>query len=66
MTLHTPLRAAALAAILAAGAVTGAAAQTTAADSCTIPIRHWHRQRRLPRPEAWRGKAKACSPVSQA
>jgi hypothetical protein len=32
MTLHLPLRAAALAAILAAGAGTGAGAQTTAAD----------------------------------
>ena len=32
----------------------------------TIPMRRWHRRRRLSHPEGWRGKAKARSPVSPA
>ena len=65
MTLHAPLRAAALAAILAAGAVTGAAAQTTAADP-HHPDTTLAQATPPAAPGAWQGRARACSPVSQA
>ena len=29
-----------------------------------IPVQHWHKQARLTRPEPWRGKARARSPVN--
>ena len=64
MTLNALLRAAALVAIVAAGATTGAAAQTTTADP-HHPGATPAQATRLPRPEAWQGKAKACSPAAR-